>query len=1205
MTQFLDIRTLSFVMGATYLALGLSMVHHAANSKTYPGFKAWTTAIILEWVTVVLIGLRHLLPDVITIVVANWLYYAALVLFYLGFRAFAGGPVKPRPHMIVGFLVMLVIFPLLTYVRPSLNARICIISFASAFYFFSCAIVLARDIRRVLGRLNKLLMGCLSGMSVVMALRGGFFLIPANAANDFMSSGTFHGMALLGVFVFAVLLVIGLIQLNSQMIERELYWEQERLRESEESYRHLVEDSLQGVVIAQDNPLRLSFVSRPMALITGYSHEELKAFGSDQIMELIHPEDRGKLFQHLRDRLAGKDAPTQYEARIIHKTGEIRWVLIYSTRIMHGGAPATHTAFLDITDRKMAQEAIQSAHARMRAVMESVQAGIILVRVEDRVIVEANPAAARMIGATADGVIGRVCNAFICPAEAGKCPVMDLGQEMDNTERSILTSDGRTIPVLKTVTRLWIEDREYLLESFVDISQLKRAEARLLEINQELEAATARANEMAVQAELASAAKSEFLANMSHEIRTPMNGVIGMTGLLLDTDLSKDQRRYAEAVRDSGQSLLALINNILDFSKIEASKLALEILDFDLQMLIEDFAGPLALQAHEKGLELVCGMDPDVPVLVRGDPGRLRQILNNLAGNAVKFTHEGEVLIRVSVVEVVGGPGNREPENGFVGGRGGRQPPQIANSVLLRFSISDTGIGIPPDRLGDLFSPFTQLDGSTTRKYGGTGLGLSISKQLARMMGGEVGVHSEAGKGSEFWFTARLERQPEARSAQPGPPADLSGVRVLIVDDNAANREILNLRMTSWEMRVSEAVDGPGALKALQRGLDEKDPIRLAVIDMQMPGMDGETLGRAIRSDSRLAKTRMVILTSMGIRGDAGRFAEIGFDAYLTKPARILELKMVLSQVLAKGEDETLSPPPITTRHTAREMRGAFAGRNGRILLAEDNITNQQVALAILKKMGLNVDVVGNGREALKSLQTTPYDLVLMDVQMPEMDGLEATMRIRNAERGMGNMGEGHPTSDLRLPNSGLRAPTSGIPIIAMTAHAMQGDRERCLDAGMNDYITKPVSPRVLAETLEKWLPKENYVARVIHNESVKPASPLITRALLTWDRGGMLDRMMGDKELAGIIVKAFLSDIPGQIQTLRELLAREDAPGVRLQAHTIKGAAANIGAETLRSVASKMEKEAAKGDLDAVGGGIRELETQFERLRKETEKGL
>ena len=612
-----------------------------------------------------------------------------------------------------------------------------------------------------------------------------------------------------------------------------------------------------------------------------------------------------------------------------------------------------------------------------------------------------------------------------------------------------------------------------------------------------------------------------------------------------------------KTIRASGESLLSLINDILDFSKIEAGKLDLEILDFDLTGLLDDFDTIFALRAQEKAIELVCAVELDVPVLLRGDPSRLRQILANLTGNALKFTQKGEVVIRVSLLEA------------------------SATDVLLRFAVRDTGIGIPADKIGLLFEKFSQVDASTTRKYGGTGLGLAISQQLAELMGGAMGVESKEGTGSEFWFTARFGKQAEgSQHVQHLPPMDLRGVRTLIVDDNATNREILTIRLASWGMRPMESEDGSSALKMLYQAIEEDDPFHIALIDMQMPGMDGETLGRVIHGEPRLGDLKMVMLTSMGERGDARHFAEIGFAAYAAKPIRHHELQNILVLALLESADARLDPQPIVTRHLAREtLKNRFTDRQVRILLVEDNITNQQVALGILKKLGVNADPVANGEEAIKALETIPYDLVLMDVQMPVMDGFTATGHIRDRQSAVQN---------------------HDIPIIAMTANAMQGDRESCLNAGMNDYIAKPVFPGALAEALEKWLPKETVVTTTQSSLTAAQSSSAIDQAeeVPMYDRAGMLDRLMDDEELVQVVVEGFLEDIPLQIAALKKFLENGDVSATERQAHTIKGASANVGGEILRAVAFEIEKAAHGGDLNAVKALVHELEYQFAQLK-------
>ena len=818
----------------------------------------------------------------------------------------------------------------------------------------------------------------------------------------------------------------GLLGISRDITDR---WRAEaQLRESETNLRAFFE-SMDDLIFVATPSGEIRQINASVTRKLGYSIGELRG---TSLLDLHPAERRSEAKRNLVEVLTGrrKSCPLP----LVAKNGQLLAVENRAWRGQWSGENCLFGMSKDLTNEQTAEQALIREQQRVAGILLGTHVGTWEWNVRTGEVI-LNARWAEILGyslAELEPITIETWMRFTHPDDlqmsqaqlarhfSGECADYECETRMHH-------KDGHWVWILdrgRVIDRTADGEPVWMLGTHQDITERRLAKDALLESNRQLHAANERAQALALQAQAANAAKSEFLANMSHEIRTPMNGVIGMTGLLLDTPLTEEQHRYAETIRASGEALLTLINDILDFSKIEAGKLSLEILDFELTTLLDDFIASLVHRAYEKGLELLCAADPIVPMQLRGDPGRLRQILTNLVGNAIKFTASGEVAVRVTL-----------EEDGI-------------DTVRLRFAVHDTGIGIPADKIDLLFNKFSQVDASITRHYGGTGLGLAISRQLAELMGGAVGVSSELGHGSVFWFTAQLGKPTAVRPERPLPT--LAGVRVLIVDDNATSRDFLTDRLRAWGMRPLAVADGAMALQHLAQGQAASDPFQLALIDLEMPGMDGAALGRTIRADARLNALQMVMLPPLARPSDAQQFTASGFAAYLPKPVRQLELCELLLALLSPASNAPLRqlgrPPP---RAALQDHAGRFAQSRARILLAEDNQVNQQLALGILKKFGLRADAVANGEEVLTALATLPYDLVLMDVQMPVMDGLEAARQIRNPASAVNN---------------------HAIPIIAMTANAMQGDREECLAAGMNDYVSKPVRPLALADALEKWL---------------------------------------------------------------------------------------------------------------------------------------
>ncbi len=1077
-----------------------------------------------------------------------------------------------------------------------------------------------------------------------------------------------------------------------------------------EAYRTLVDHSLQGLVIVQEQ--RYVFANPMMSQITGYTVEELLAMSTADIINMVYPEDREMIVNHHQRRMQGLEAPTRYEYRIIRKDGEVRWLETHVTLTSYQGKPAAQVAYIDITERKQTEEALQRNEANLIAaqriahvgnwcwdmqtdrlqwadeifrifglepqecyvtyqlflhaihpddrafVAEAVQRAVQeqqpynlhhrivrphgeerIVHEQGEIIYDQQGTPLRMIGTVQD-VTERVraeeevrrLNTDLEQRVIARTAELHQSQALlqgvlEHSPTGIFVTDiddhyllcnhyARTLFELSSdniigktaydfmppdIAARWeatshqvqevqkplefedIVEYQGILRTFLtlkfpiydewgtifaiggistDITERKKIEERLQYAQQQAEAVTQ--------------AKSEFLANMSHEIRTPMNAVIGMTNLLLDTPLNSEQHEYVETVRISGDALLTLINDILDFSKIEAGRMDIDHHPFNLRTCIEEALELLAPKAAEKGLEIAYQMDETLPEYLLGDITRVRQVIVNLISNGVKFTHQGEV-----VIEVIGNQ-EQEPANQTHG-----QPETMPNaSFTYHLQVRDTGIGISPEHMDRLFQSFSQIDTSTTREYGGTGLGLAISKKLIEMMGGSIWAESEVGKGSVFHLKLTFEKADPTICQLPLPSAyPLKNKRVLIVDDNATNRQIINHYVNRWDMQARVVSSGKEALELLGQG----EQFDIAILDMHMPGMDGVQLATRIHSQEMANRTEIVersnstprpmpivLYTSLMMRRSTESFNRANIVAVLVKPARPALLRETLINIMqGKTRPDAATTLYSTFDHQLGERHPL------RILLAEDNIINQKVALRLLEKMGYRADVAANGQEVLNALHKKFYDVILMDVQMPEMDGVETTQRIR----------EYWPHDQQPC-------------IIALTAHAMQGDRQWLLTAGMDDYMGKPIRVEELAEKLQKveGRTKEKDVlsiqssitapfettTRTTSNQQAEPLDP---------QAHALFQEIMGD--MASQLITMFLEDVPEKMTLLQHASEAADVEAIYRIAHTLKSSSAQLGASHFSKMCKELETKGRAKNLQGVQSLIHELDEEFTRLKQ------
>jgi two-component system, sensor histidine kinase and response regulator len=901
-------------------------------------------------------------------------------------------------------------------------------------------------------------------------------------------------------------------------------------------------------IVATDTAGRIRYVNRRFTTVTGWTEEEVVGRG---LGELAGGGPAAAALEQVRRRVgAGREWRGELPART--KDGTPFWEFASVTPVLNSQGKVV--LFLkvseDVTERKRAYEELARSEAELRAIFDSSGLGMAIIGVEGKIL-EANNALAAAAGREPGALAGASFISLFHPDEAsdlrtGLARLMEGELDILRSERRLADSPARTgagwATLTATMARTLAGRPRFSLAIVEDVTQRRRMEEELR---------TARD-----QAEAAARTRSEFLANMSHEIRTPIHAVIGNTELLLETALNEEQRDYCDTVRLSAEVLLTLINDVLDISKIESGRLELEDIPFDVCAVVEEAVGLVSLQAHKKGLEIVTYFPEGLPHLVIGDPLRLRQVLVNLLNNAVKFTAAGEVVVSVERAE------------------------EDSSSVVLAFRVRDTGIGIPREKQQNLFQAFTQLDSSTTRRYGGTGLGLAICRSLSEVMGGEIGVESSPGAGSTFWFTARLVKQPLADQYAAVRGDFFGGDRVLVVDDNPSARAALMAYLASWGCKASEVPDGAAALSLLRGKAGTPEAFLTALIDLRLPGMDGWQLASEVNADTGINATRLILLTPFGLSAEEAKMKLLRwFDAYLTKPVTKAALLEALFRVSSQ-EAELEGADESAEAAEPAEPSDEAAAQGVRVLLAEDNEVNQELFATILRKLGYPLETARDGREAVQKAMAGRFDIVFMDVQMPVLNGLEAARE--------------------------MRAAGFGAPIVAVTASVRKEDRAQCRESGMDDILSKPFRKQELAAMLEKWGSRAGAAglpaagkgeAAPAGGPAAEPSPPRVDP--LVFDAAAALEAFLGEAKVLRRVLGGFLAKVDSRIPLLARAIEEADHDTVRLEAHGIKGSALNLTARRVGAAAAGLEEAGRQRDAAAEKACFSDLATAF-RIFKE-----